>query len=170
MFLLINALFGNQWIQFLMNNGNFSTREHQCTQNDSARLKILDVKCSKSHYSSSNGVFHGIWTRLKISFFNIMMMLYGTFGNLLAHVTFSAFSSNWIRLTGWKMAKQWDSIWCYFSITSMQLLMIQWKSSLNYAFPQLEETGQVTWNTKSIRNFKTIENSAARRDYKNSYL
>ena len=52
----------------------------------------------------------------------------------------------------------------------MQLLMIQWKSSLNYAFPQLEETGQVTWNTKSIRNFKTIENSAARRDYKNSYL
>ena len=115
--ILINALFGNQWIQFLMNNGNFSTREHQCTQNDSARLKILDVKCSKSHYSSSNGVFHGIWTRLKISFFNIMMMLYGTFGNLLAHVTFSAFSSNWIRLTGWKMAKQWDSIWCYFSIT-----------------------------------------------------
>ena len=120
--------------------------------------------------------YHGIWTRLKISFFNIMMMLYGTFGNLLAHVTFSAFSSNWIRLTGWKMVKQWDSIWCYFSITSNAVIDDPIEK-LVYAFPQLSklefEAGQVTISrTRNLQYAisKPLKNSAARRDYKNSYL
>ena len=55
-----------------------------------------------------------------------MMMLYGTFGNLLAHVTFSAhfqaIELDWQVEKWWSNEIRFDAI---FQLPPMQLLMIQ---------------------------------------------